>query len=150
MLITTCMDCIYCVSANYEYEDCNVIERYCECDTSIFNNGAEINELVCGKCSFFKHKDIVKDDFNNIYSIEIKTSRNTISCKCTDFNTLNNFLHESSIFLNGKIESERKFEKLKEKIGKLKNFIEFFKNELPDVYKQMCKEHNKIKETKNK
>lgn len=139
-----CSNCIHCTIYNYGY--CN--EMYCDAECK-HNNGEEIidEKYQAFKCNFFKNKNITMN--NNCFEIiDYFYSPNClhkaeIHCSSTNLNVLEEFMNKPS---NLHIANEL----ITKNSNELKRFIEFFKDELPDVYKRMWKEFCKLNNTEKR
>ena len=135
-----CSNCIHCTIYNYGY--CN--EMYCDAECK-YNDGSEIidEKMNAFKCSWFKNKHIRETSKGCFEIIDThysgtKVKPIEICCFSSNVNVLEGFLAKpSNLHIANKLITQNS--------NDLKNFIEFFKNELPDVYKRMWKEYCKCK-----
>lgn len=130
-----CSNCIYC--STLECDD--LVERYCYAVGCKNNNGVEIedNIITANRCAWFTNKNIEK--IGDEYCISGKYSLLTppINCSCCDLNALKRFVSDLNFGFVEIFKLEEKIEKMNYQLG----FIDFFKEELPDVYRKMWKEY---------
>lgn len=129
-----CSNCIFCESANFGYGS----EKYC--DVNRINILDE--KLSAFKCKFFKNRHINEVDgryeiIDYMY-LELKSKDNEVCCFSSNIDALNDFIEKPSNLYMMNVQ-------LNEKNKNLKDFIDFFKSELPEVYKKMWKEYKKLK-----
>lgn len=136
-----CSNCIFCLIHDYGY--CK--EMYCDASECKHNDGMDIldEKFTSFKCNWFKNKHIHTTDGeyyeifdDNYFGIQNKNSE--ITCSSSSIQALNDFLEKPSNLYMMNVQ-------LNEKNKNLKDFIDFFKSELPEVYKKMWKEYKKLK-----
>lgn len=136
-----CSNCIFCLIHDYGY--CK--EMYCDASECKHNDGMDIldEKLTSFKCNWYKNKhiytidgktyEIVDDNYLGVFN-----KNSEIICSSNNIKALNDFLEKpSNLYMMNT--------QLNEKNKNLKDFIDFFKSELPEVYKKMWKEYKKFK-----
>lgn len=134
-----CSNCIFC-SIDKSISETDP-ELWCDNENSKYNNGNEIiDELATGgKCNLFKNKNIEHDEEFEEYEIsECYSHGRYIKCQSDNFNRLNEFVSH-------RYELIQEVDKYKEKAKELQEILEFFKSELPEVYRKLLQEYKKIK-----
>lgn len=140
-LTKCCSNCEWCAIHDYGYGT----EMYCDCSSSENNNGYDVidDTAKMTDCVFFRNKHIKNN--NGVYQIEqLLPINDYIKYESNNFDILNSSISERTM-LHYQIRTLQK--KKNDEIKELKEFIDFFRQELPEIYSRLKRNY---KERNNK